>query len=72
MEDELITVQEAAKQTGMSENGIRTAMSRGTLPYVEKYGRKLIRPTDMKRYQQTTRRGRPKRNVADSNRAERE
>lgn len=65
-EEILLTVQEAAKETGMSETGLRNAINRGSLPFVEKYGRKLIRAEDLANYRATVKMGRPRKLDAES------
>ena len=58
--EDLITVQEAAKIAGVSETAIRSALLRGRLPFVLKYGRKLIERPVFDRYRETARPGRPR------------
>lgn len=55
-----LTVQEAAEETGLTEDAIRKAIRRGKLPIVEKYGRKLIPRKDFDAYRQTVKPGRPR------------
>jgi hypothetical protein len=62
----LLTVQDAAKRSGVGETAIRNALLRGRLPYQIQYGRKLIRLTDLETYRQTARPGRPKKQVGDA------
>lgn len=59
-EDELLTVSEAADRAGLSKTGIHSAITRGKLPVVEKYGRLLLRPADVDAYKATVRKGRPR------------
>ncbi len=56
----MLTVQDASRETGLSEVTIRSAMARNRIPFVEMYGRKLIRRVDMESYRRTARRGRPR------------
>ena len=48
------TVQEAAVNLGVSEAAVRNATLQGRLPYVRKYGRKLISPSDLQLYKERT------------------
>jgi excisionase family DNA binding protein len=57
--EKLLTVQEAAKQLGVGDSAIRNAVQRGKLAYVEMYGRKLLRESDLQAYKATARPGRP-------------
>lgn len=54
MEDEFLTVQQAASQLSVTDGAIRLALSQGRLPSVQKYGRKLIARPDLDAYQQRT------------------
>jgi len=58
-EDELLTIQDAAKEADLTEAAIRNAIYRGKLSTIEKYGRKLIRRVDFNFYRQCTKVGRP-------------
>ena len=49
-DEELLTVQEAAKWLGVGDTAIRNAMRRGALPFVFKYGRNLIELGQLKAY----------------------
>lgn len=67
MENEtFLTVQEAATSLGVSESAIRNATLEGRLPFVRRYGRKLIDKADLAAYEARTRpdgekpKGRPK------------
>ncbi len=51
-EEELLTVQEAAQRLGVRDTAVRNAMYQGRLPFVEKYGRKLIKPSHLEAYKQ--------------------
>ena len=55
----MLTVQEAAREAGITETAIRSAILRGRLPHVEKYGRKLINRQDFDKYRETAKPGRP-------------
>ena len=55
----MLTVQEAAQEAGVTEAAIRSAILRGRLPHVEKYGRKLITRRDFDAYRQVAKPGRP-------------
>ena len=59
--NELLTVQEAAAQMGVTEGAIRLALSQSRLAYVEKYGRKLITRADLDAYKARTQPGGVKR-----------
>ena len=50
-EEELLTVGQCAQRLGVRETAIRNAMYQGRLPFVEKYGKKLVRPADLEAYQ---------------------
>ncbi len=50
----MLTVQDAALELGVTDGTIRTALSEGRLPFVEKYGRKLIIRTNLEIYRQRT------------------
>ena len=54
MTDEYLTVQDAAADLGITEVSVRSALNRSRLPFVEKYGRKLIARTDLAAYKQRT------------------
>ncbi len=62
----LLTVREAAAKIGVSESAIRNATLEGRLPFVAKFGRKLIEREALAAYQQRTQpgglkpRGRPR------------
>ena len=66
MTEEYLTVQDAAAALGITEVSVRSALNRSRLPFVEKYGRKLITRADLDAYRQRTqpdgvkRVGRPK------------
>jgi excisionase family DNA binding protein len=53
-DEELITVQEAAQELSIHEATVRKAFQESRLPYIEKYGRKLISRTDLNAYKQRT------------------
>lgn len=57
--DELLTVQEAAEWLGVGDTAVRNAMLRGRLPFVRRYGRKLIALPELAAYKERTRPGRP-------------
>jgi len=59
MEEEFLTVPEAAIRAGISEQAIRNAIYRGKLAVTEKYGRKLIRTLEFEEYRRNTKMGRP-------------
>jgi excisionase family DNA binding protein len=48
---DLLTVQEAAAQIGVTEAAIRTATLNGRLPFVRKHGRSWIEPSELRTYQ---------------------
>ena len=52
--DEYLTVQDAAAALGISEVSVRSALNRSRLPFVEKYGRKLIARAALDAYRQRT------------------
>ena len=54
MTDEYLTVQDAAADLGITEVSVRSALNRSRLPFVEKYGRKLIARADLAAYKQRT------------------
>jgi len=62
----LLTVREAAAKIGVSESAIRNATLQGRLPFVVKFGRKLIEQDALADYQGRTQpegvkpRGRPR------------
>lgn len=49
-----LTVQEACRELGLAETTVRTTLSEGRLPFVVKFGRKLIDRTDLDNYRQRT------------------
>lgn len=51
LQEELLTVGEAAAQIAVTESAIRNATIGGRLPFVRKYGRNLIRPVELHAYQ---------------------
>ena len=53
-DEQYLTVQEACAELGLAETTIRTTLSKGRLPFVQKYGRKLISRTDLDVYKQRT------------------
>lgn len=61
---DLLTVVQAAERAGMKDSGIRDAMRRGALPFVELYGRKLIKASDLDTYRATVKMGRPSKKQA--------
>lgn len=52
MEDNLLTVQQAAVHLGVTDGAVRLALSQGRLPFIEKYGRKLVTMLDVDTYRQ--------------------
>ena len=52
MEDNLLTVQQVASHLGVTDGAIRLALSQGRLPFIEKYGRKLVTKADVDVYRQ--------------------
>ncbi len=52
MEDNLLTVQQVALHMGVTDGAVRLALSQGRLPFIEKYGRKLVTITDADTYRQ--------------------
>lgn len=52
MEDNFLTVQQVAADLGVTDGAIRLALSQGRLPFVEKYGRKLVAAVDVEAYRQ--------------------
>ncbi len=58
--NDLLTVQDIAAESGLTESAIRVAMRRGRVPYVLRYGRKLIPRADWEAYRQAARPGRPR------------
>lgn len=69
--EQYITVQEAAKELGITESAIRNATLKGRLPFARLFGRKLIRRNDLNDYVRRTRpsgqrsNGRPRRTAGD-------
>ena len=57
---ELLTIPEAANKIRKTPATIYAAISRGDLPTVEKFGRKLVKARDLQRYCEQTKIGRPK------------
>jgi excisionase family DNA binding protein len=53
-QQELLTVQEAAAQIGVTEATIRTATLNGRLPFVRRRLRSWIAPADLRAYQERT------------------
>lgn len=52
--DALLTVHEAAEKIGVSDSAIRNATLEGRLPFVVKFGRKLIEQDALIEYQRRT------------------
>lgn len=52
--DEYLTVQDAAADLGITEVSVRSALNRSRLPFVKKYGRKLIARADLDAYRHRT------------------
>ena len=50
--DDLLTMMEAAKDANVHQASIYLAVSEGRLPCVERYGKKLIRPSDLAIYKE--------------------
>ena len=59
-EEELLTVQDISRESGVPEDTIRRAIQRGRLAVVKKYGRRLIERQEWERYHTEAHRGRPK------------
>jgi excisionase family DNA binding protein len=65
-----LTIQEASGFLGISEGAVRIAILEKRLPFVTKYGRKLIKQSDVDAYKQRTqpegvkRTGRPKKSAS--------
>ena len=55
--EKLLTVQEAASEIGVSQSAIRNATLQGRLPFVAKFGRKLIERDALAAYQRRTQPG---------------
>jgi len=49
-----VTIQEAAANIGVTETAIRNATLDGRLPFIRKYGRKLIANDDLEAYRRRT------------------
>ena len=64
-EQEYLTIPEAMKELDAASQTIHTAMTEGRLPFIVKYGRRLVSRADLEAYKQRTRpdgekpRGRP-------------
>ena len=56
---EMLTVQDAARESGLTEDAVRKAIAQGRLPHTVLYGRKLIDRKDWNEYRETARPGRP-------------
>lgn len=52
--EELVTIPEAAARLGLTQAAVRTALHRARLPFVRKYGRKLITRADLESYRLRT------------------
>jgi hypothetical protein len=65
-ETELLTVQELSVESGLAETTIRDAINTGRLPYIIKYGRKLVERAAWETYRKTARRGRPHKQKGDT------
>ncbi len=65
-EEELLTVQDAARELDVTDGAVRLAILKGRLQSTMKYGRKLIMRADIEEYKRRTRptgekpRGRPR------------
>lgn len=65
--ENLMTIKQAAKELGVSENAIRNATLDGRLPFVAMFSRKLIQRADVEAYRRRSQpdgvklRGRPRR-----------
>ncbi len=59
-EEQRLTVQEAAAWLGVRDTAVRNAISRGRLASEVKYGRILVKKSDLESYKQNARPGRPK------------
>jgi hypothetical protein len=59
-EMDMLTIQDAAREAGTTEDAVRKAILRGRLPVVLKYGRKLITRAAFETYRQGAQRGRPR------------
>lgn len=57
---ESLTVPDAAKKLRRTPAALYAAMHRGDLKYIEKFGRLLVEPDELRRYQRATKIGRPK------------
>lgn len=56
----MLTVQDAAKEAGVTEDAVRKAIAQNRLPHTVQYGRKLIDPKDWEAYRASAKPGRPK------------
>jgi excisionase family DNA binding protein len=57
---QMLTVQDAAKDAGVKEDTVRKALAQGRLPHTVLYGRKLIDRADWEAYRANAKPGRPK------------
>lgn len=60
----MLTVQDAAREAGLSDTAVRSAIQRGRLAVVHMYGRMLIERAEWERYRASARRGRPRKPAA--------
>ena len=50
--EKLLTVPEAAEVLGVGETAVRNAMYQNRLPYEVRYGRRVVKPSDLEAYKQ--------------------
>lgn len=62
----MLTVQDAAREAGLTEDAVRKAIAQGRLPHTVMYGRKLIRREDFNSYRATAKPGRPPKSTSES------
>lgn len=57
---EPLTIPDAAKRIHRTPAALYAAIDRGDLIAIEKFGRKLVEPAELRRYRRLTKIGRPK------------
>jgi predicted DNA-binding transcriptional regulator AlpA len=57
--DEYIRISEAARKSGVPATTLYSAIAVGTLPHAVKLGLKVVRMSDVLRYKENTKPGRP-------------
>jgi hypothetical protein len=64
--EDLINIEDAARQLGNTRRAVEIAMQRGKLAYVEVFGRRVILRSELEAYKQRNKLGRPRKRPEDA------